>query len=57
MAVHGGSGGARTAVSRCYTGPLFNTVVGLGLAAGAQHPVTFVVSVEAAAYEACVDLA
>nr|AAT42174.1 putative K-exchanger-like protein [Zea mays] len=56
MAVHGGPGGAQTAVSGCYAGPLFNTVVGLGLslalAAGAQHPAPFAVPVDAAAYEA-----
>ena len=56
MAVHGGAGGAQTAVSGCYAGPLFNTVVGLGLslalAAGAQHPAPFVVPADAAAYEA-----
>ncbi|KAF8681701.1 hypothetical protein HU200_045132 [Digitaria exilis] len=56
MAVHGGAGGAQTAVSGCYAGPLFNTVVGLGLslalAAGAQRPAPFVVPVDAAAYEA-----
>lgn len=56
MAVHGGPGGAQTAVSGCYAGPLFNTVVGLGLslalAAGARHPAPFVVPVDAAAYEA-----
>ncbi|XP_066324510.1 cation/calcium exchanger 1-like [Miscanthus floridulus] len=56
MAVHGGAGGAQTAMSGCYAGPLFNTVVGLGLslalAAGAQHPAPFVVPADAAAYEA-----
>ncbi|CAN6287351.1 unnamed protein product [Urochloa humidicola] len=56
MAVHGGAGGAQTAVSGCYAGPLFNTVVGLGLsmalAAGARHPAPFVVLADAAAYEA-----
>ncbi|NP_001145820.1 putative sodium/calcium exchanger family protein [Zea mays] len=56
MAVHGGPGGAQTAVSGCYAGPLFNTVVGLGLslalAAGAQHPAPFAVPADAAAYEA-----
>uniref|UniRef100_A0A0A9FX54 K-exchanger-like protein n=1 Tax=Arundo donax TaxID=35708 RepID=A0A0A9FX54_ARUDO len=56
MAVHGGAGGAQTAVSGCYAGPLFNTVVGLGLsmslAAGAQHPAPFVVPADGAAYEA-----
>ncbi|KAL6893592.1 hypothetical protein ACP4OV_007690 [Aristida adscensionis] len=56
MAVHGGAGGAQTAVSGCYAGPLFNTVVGLGLslslAAGARHPAAFVVPADGAAYEA-----
>ncbi|CAN6317400.1 unnamed protein product [Urochloa humidicola] len=56
MAVHGGAGGAQTAVSGCYAGPLFNTVVGLGLsmalAAGARYPAPFVVPADAAAYEA-----
>ncbi|XP_062211979.1 cation/calcium exchanger 1-like [Phragmites australis] len=56
MAVHGGAAGAQTAVSGCYAGPLFNTVVGLGLslalAAGAQHPLPFVVPADGAAYEA-----
>ncbi|TKV92203.1 hypothetical protein SEVIR_9G149300v4 [Setaria viridis] len=56
MAVHGGPGGAQTAVSGCYAGPLFNTVVGLGLslalAAGARHPAPFLVPADAAAYEA-----
>jgi solute carrier family 24 (sodium/potassium/calcium exchanger), member 6 len=53
MAVHGG---AQAAVSACYAGPLFNTVVGLGLslalAAGGQHPAPFVVPADGAAYEA-----
>ncbi|KAL6637543.1 hypothetical protein ACP70R_025115 [Stipagrostis hirtigluma subsp. patula] len=56
MAVHGGAGGAQTAVSACYAGPLFNTVVGLGLsltlAAGARHPAAFVLPADGAAYEA-----
>jgi solute carrier family 24 (sodium/potassium/calcium exchanger), member 6 len=56
MAVHGGAGGAQAAVSACYAGPLFNTVVGLGLslalAAAGQHPAPFVVPADGAAYEA-----
>nr|AIN39836.1 hypothetical protein [Zoysia matrella] len=56
MAVHGGHGGAQAAVSACYAGPLFNTVVGLGLslalAAAGRHPSTFVVPADRAAFEA-----
>ncbi|KAG8061969.1 hypothetical protein GUJ93_ZPchr0003g17567 [Zizania palustris] len=53
MALHGG---AQTAVSGCYAGPLFNTVVGLGLsltlAAGGQYPVPFTIPATGAVYEA-----
>lgn len=55
MATHGGPGGAQTAVSACYAGPLFNTVVGLGLsltlAAGAQYPTPFTLPADGAVYE------
>ncbi|KAM0878118.1 hypothetical protein ACQ4PT_035086 [Festuca glaucescens] len=55
MATHGGPGGAQTAVSACYAGPLFNTVVGLGLsltlAAGAQYPAPFTLPADGAVYE------
>ncbi|XBH53664.1 hypothetical protein VPH35_076124 [Triticum aestivum] len=55
MATHGGPGGAQTAVSACYAGPLFNTVVGLGLsltlAAGAQYPAPFTLPADTAVYE------
>ncbi|BAF12723.1 cation/calcium exchanger 1 [Oryza sativa Japonica Group] len=56
MALHGGAGGAQTAVSGCYAGPLFNTVVGLGLsltlAAGSQYPAPFAIPAGGAVYEA-----
>uniref|UniRef100_A0A0A8Z925 K-exchanger-like protein n=1 Tax=Arundo donax TaxID=35708 RepID=A0A0A8Z925_ARUDO len=55
MAMHGGAGGAQTAVSGCYAGPAFNTVVGLGLsltlAAGAHHPEPYAIPVDASVYE------
>ncbi|XP_071680898.1 cation/calcium exchanger 1-like [Lolium perenne] len=62
MAMHGGPGGAQTAVSTCYVayllhyvGPLFNTVVGLGLSltlvAGAQYPAPFTIPTDGAVYE------
>ncbi|KAM3310257.1 hypothetical protein ACQJBY_031131 [Aegilops geniculata] len=55
MATHGGPGGAQTAVSACYAGPLFNTVVGLGLsltlAAAAQYPAPFTLPADSAVYE------
>ncbi|KAL6643724.1 hypothetical protein ACP70R_018490 [Stipagrostis hirtigluma subsp. patula] len=55
MAMHGGAGGAQTAVSGCYAGPAFNTVVGLGLsltlAAGARYPEPYAIPVDASVYE------
>ncbi|XP_062201754.1 cation/calcium exchanger 1-like [Phragmites australis] len=55
MAMHGGPGGAQTAVSGCYAGPAFNTVVGLGLsltlAAGARYPEPYAIPVDASVYE------
>jgi sodium/potassium/calcium exchanger 6 len=52
----GGGGGAQTAVSGCYAGPAFNTVVGLGLsltmAAAARYPRPYAVPADASAYEA-----
>ncbi|OEL32116.1 hypothetical protein BAE44_0006865 [Dichanthelium oligosanthes] len=56
MAMHGGAGGAQTAVSGCYAGPAFNTVVGLGLsltlAAGARYPRPYAIPADASAYQA-----
>ncbi|KAL6623368.1 hypothetical protein ACP70R_033247 [Stipagrostis hirtigluma subsp. patula] len=55
MAMHGGAGGAQTAVSGCYAGPAFNTVVGLGLsltlAAGARYPEPYAIPVDTSVYE------
>ncbi|RLN28816.1 cation/calcium exchanger 1-like [Panicum miliaceum] len=56
LAAHGGAAGAQTAVSGCYAGPAFNTVVGLGLsltlAAGARYPRAYAVPADASAYQA-----
>lgn len=56
MAMHGGAGGAQTAVSGCYAGPAFNTVVGLGLsltmAAAARYPRPYAIPADASAYQA-----
>ncbi|KAJ1266544.1 hypothetical protein BS78_08G160000 [Paspalum vaginatum] len=56
MAVHGGARGAQTAVSGCYAGPAFNTVVGLGLsltlAAAETYPRAYAVPADASAYQA-----
>ncbi|WVZ91410.1 hypothetical protein U9M48_037587 [Paspalum notatum var. saurae] len=57
MAARGGArGGAQTAVSGCYAGPAFNTVVGLGLsltmAAAGRFPTAYAVPADASAYQA-----
>jgi solute carrier family 24 (sodium/potassium/calcium exchanger), member 6 len=56
IALHGGPGGVQTAASGCYAGPVFNTVVGLGLsltlAAGSRYPDPYAIQVDASVYEA-----
>lgn len=48
LARNGGPGGAQTAISGCYAGPIFNIIVGLGLsltfATWAIYPSSFVIS-------------
>ncbi|KAL7097533.1 hypothetical protein ACP275_10G150500 [Erythranthe tilingii] len=55
MALRGGSGGAQVAISGCYAGPLFNTLVGLGvslvLAAWEGYPDSYPVPNDSDLYE------
>ncbi|CAN6464967.1 unnamed protein product [Victoria cruziana] len=54
LAVNGGPAGAQTAMSGCYAGPMFNTLVGLGvpfvLGAWSSYPNSFVVPQDPALY-------
>ncbi|KAJ4882581.1 Cation/calcium exchanger 1 [Raphanus sativus] len=47
VAVHGGSDGAQIALSGCYAGPLFNTVIGLGvplvMTSLAEYPAVYII--------------
>ncbi|XP_074578629.1 cation/calcium exchanger 1-like [Curcuma longa] len=55
MAIHGGGNGVQIAISGCYAGPIFNTLVGLGLslvlASVASYPTPFVVPQDTAIFE------
>ncbi|KAF3325330.1 Cation/calcium exchanger 1 [Carex littledalei] len=55
MALKGGDGGVQIAVSGCYAGPLFNTVVALGLsltiASWREYPQWFEITEDFAMYE------
>ncbi|KAG6492349.1 cation/calcium exchanger 1-like [Zingiber officinale] len=55
MALHGGGNGVQIAISGCYAGPIFNTLVGLGfslvLASLASYPTPFVVPQDTAIFE------
>ncbi|CAD5164833.1 unnamed protein product [Musa acuminata subsp. malaccensis] len=55
LAVSGRGDGVQIAISGCYAGPIFNTLVGLGvslvLASGASHPSPFVVPQDRAIFE------
>ncbi|KAL3841083.1 hypothetical protein ACJIZ3_025674 [Penstemon smallii] len=55
MALKGGADGAQVAMSGCYAGPLFNTLVGLGLslvfAAWKEYPSGYVISGNSDLYE------
>ncbi|CAA7399219.1 unnamed protein product [Spirodela intermedia] len=55
MAVYGGAPGAQVAFSGCYAGPIFNTLVGLGISllfsAWWSHPSSFPVPAENSSYQ------
>ncbi|XXG42605.1 hypothetical protein AAC387_Pa01g2845 [Persea americana] len=55
MAINGGSDGAQIAISGCYAGPIFNTLVGLGLSfvisSWHVYPSSYVVPVDASLYQ------
>ena len=55
MALRGGPDGAQIAISGCYAGPLFNTVVGVGfslvMAAWTEYPSAYVIPADHSLYE------
>ncbi|KAJ9185736.1 hypothetical protein P3X46_005332 [Hevea brasiliensis] len=55
MAMNGGEDGAQVAVSGCYAGPMFNTLLGLGLSfvisSWSKYPFSFVITRDPSLYE------
>ncbi|CAK7341565.1 unnamed protein product [Dovyalis caffra] len=55
MAMNGGADGAQIAISGCYAGPMFNTLLGLGISliisSGSKYPSSFVLPEDPSLYE------
>ncbi|KAJ9131850.1 hypothetical protein P3X46_034762 [Hevea brasiliensis] len=55
MAMNGGEDGAQVAISGCYAGPMFNTLLGLGLSfvlsSWSKYPYSFVIARDPSLYE------
>lgn len=55
MAMHGGSDGAQIAISGCYAGPMFNTLIGVGfslvISSWSDYPTPYVIPLDSSLYE------
>lgn len=55
MALHGGADGAQIAISGCYAGPMFNTLIGVGfslvISSWTDYPTPYVIPLDYSLYE------